>query len=187
MSDLFDVPISNFISNLVDESLNKEVLNVSFSLLERGIVPNIYNISSHVSADIKLIKSAFINDESLIEFIIRNIDSNIRGKLINNFYVGEDIVSIFVNKCLPIIIENRDFLSSLYRDDFARNVIIDYLKESYSKLLFDEFKVKSTLKSRIIISSIIEIIYSSLTYNSSLSVSDFNNLSKGIFIAIDNW
>lgn len=181
ISNLFNVPISDIISDFNDKSLIDDTLNVSFTLLKNGVIPNIHNISNKTNRNIKLIKSEFLDDENIILFIIKNIDMIIRDRIIKNFIISKNIVNDFINNCMPIIMEYDDLLSPLYRNDFTRKIIINYLKDCYSKIINFDFRINNMLNSRLIVSVLIEVIYSSFTYNSYLSYNDLCDNFK------ENW
>lgn len=160
-------------------SLDDDILNVSMNLLKNDIIPSIDNVSKHSKYNFKLINTRFSTDNELIIFIISSFDLLIKDKILLNLKVNENIISFFVDECLPIIIKYKNILGPLYKNDYTRRIIVQYLIDFYSNLLIRHFEVKSLLKARLITINIIELINASLTYSSD---SDINSCSEDIKI-----
>lgn len=184
ISHKFGVPINEIISDSYEENIFEKIYFVSKKMLSQGVIPTIDSVSKNTSFSKKLLKQKFKTDQELLLFLIKSFDMKIQSKLLNYIHNQNEIIQIFINKCLPVLMQNESFLKPLYHNISTRVIIINYLKEVYSKNLLMKFPNCSTLEINIKLNIIIELIISIFTYNSRLHYKEvtalFNDITKDL-------
>lgn len=180
ISKKFNVPINYMFNN---EELNIEdyIFNLCKEFLKNNIVPKVEDIEKNVIFNKSIIKRYFYSNSDLIIFIIKYFDNNIKKTLLKNIVSYHNIISVFVDDCLPLIIKNKDFLKPLYNDKYSVGIVENYLKDEYYKILKKSIGNENELKIRLIISNILEIINAALTYYGDYSKAHLKQICKNIF------
>jgi transcriptional regulator with XRE-family HTH domain len=171
ISNTFNVPMYCVLSDDEDDFENS-ILETSFSLLMENHIPSLEKVASRISFSKYFLYSHFRNNEDLLIFIIKDIDKPIRNRLIKEID-NNNIISSFIEKCLPIIQNKSDILLPMYRDKIASGILIQYLRANYYAIIKNI--THDELEAKIIVSSCIEIINASLTYYYKYSIYDIKN------------
>lgn len=167
ISNKFNVPINYILSDDGQFDFDNVILEVSFNLLKKNYIPSLERVATSISFSKYFLYNTFEDNDELLIFIIKYIDKPIRERMLKEIDT-KNIISTFIDKCLPIIQNNNDILSTIYKDKFASGILIQYLKDSYYPII--KKITHNEIESRIIVSTCIEIVNSSLTYYSEYSI-----------------